>query len=124
MAQQYAKNYIKLNQKREALMVLMPHILSNGLASNDNLVKVAAKTFKDEYGNEKAKTEFAEVVKSLHHKKITIGKNEYDEFFVNLAGNEIKIEMPMMAYAETPDAERAIMIEQLNKSDFNKLLNE
>lgn len=122
MAMQFAKNYVKLGQNRKALEQLMPHILSTGLADNEEITMAAAAAFNIEFGT-RAKLVFDESIKTLYLKKEKEGNNFYDTYYINLFDTEIPLDQPFGVFAATPDEEKAMMYESLKNSHFNKLLN-
>lgn len=124
MATQYALNYIGLNDRKTALQYLLPQFLENGLANNKELVELAVKILKEEYGIEQSKLVFEKAKRTLNIKKIKQGKNEYNAYFIKFEEKEIELATPFEVYEAEPDKEMANMIDFLNNCYFSKLLNE
>lgn len=124
MATNYALSYIGLNDRKTALNYLLPYFLENDLTSNKELAELAAKTLKDEYGKDEAKMIFENAKKSLAIKDVGDKDEEYKVYYINFNGKNIELVTPFEVYAENADKEIANMREFLNKSYFNKLLNE
>lgn len=124
MATRYALNYIALNDRKTALTYLLPQIMETGLASNTELVLLAVKTFKEEYGDENARVIFDKIKNTLFSKKVEQGDADYDIYFIVFEGNTIELETPYYIYMPDTKDETVRMAEAINKSSFNKLLNE
>lgn len=124
IAQSYAKNYMGLKNPKNALKYLLPNIIDNGLADNNDLIKQTVTILKNEYGKEKAITLFNDAKNGLYSKKETSDKRIYNQYYISFGGDEIKLQTPWDIFSTNDAEEKELMKQHLEESQFNKLLNE
>lgn len=86
--------YLGLNQDEKALDILLPKILDNGLASNEEIVEISIKTLLKTYTKEELKTLFQNSFKNVFSEKETDKKykNPHNYYFIIFLNRKIKLE--------------------------------
>lgn len=124
MRELYARCYLGLNDTDKALKILLPSLLENGLASNSDLVIVAAETLLKKHSKGELKTLYENAFKSYKTEKIKPkNSDEYEKYYIIFLDTDIEINSWRLEVMR-PD-ERQKEIETICKtSQFYKLLNE
>jgi tetratricopeptide (TPR) repeat protein len=126
MAEQFAKNHVALGDNKTALKYLLPLVFNNLLADNTEVVQLAVTVITKELGKQEARRQFNEAKKSLLHKveKRPDYVGEHEFYFIKFMNMEIEVNMPLAAYTFPQGQAQGVMIDHIENSLMNKLLNE
>lgn len=123
MSTLYAKCYIGLNNKNEALKILLPNLLENGLANNSNLVELTHKILREQFSKDDLKTKYEQAFKNYQIEKIKNKDNEYENYFITFLDTKIKLSSWRLEYMK-PEEKQKEIDRMYTQSKFYKLLNE
>lgn len=123
-AKQYAKIYIGLGDKQKALDYLLPHIFNNGLASNSSLVELTINFLKDNYSQEKLRTDFENSTKNIYSKIEKNGDNEWTNYYIKYFDSEIEIPSWSLSFETDNEKTKSELEKTIKESEFYKKLNE
>ena len=123
-AKQYAKIYIGLGDKQKALDYLLPHIFNNGLASNSSLVELTINFLKDNYSQEKLRTDFENSTENIYSKVEKNGDNEWTNYYIKYFDSEIEIPSWNLSFETDNKKTKSELEKTIKESEFYKKLNE
>lgn len=123
-AKQYAKIYIGLGDKQKALDYLLPHIFNNELASNSSLVELTINFLKDNYSQEKLRTDFENSTKNIYSKIEKNGDNEWTNYYIKYFDSEIEIPSWSLSFETDNEKTKSELEKTIKESEFYKKLNE
>lgn len=123
-AKQYAKIYIGLGDNEKVLGYLLPYIFNNGLASNSSLVELTVNFLKDNYSQEKLRTDFENSTKNIYSKVEKNRKNEWTNYYTKYFGSEIEIPSWNLSFEADDEKIKSELEKTIKESEFYKKLNE
>ncbi len=119
----YAKCYLGLKDTAEALKILLPHIVENGLADNTDLVHLAYQTLLKKYSKDELKRRYIQAFKNCRTEKVKSKEYEYKRYFITFLDTKIELDSWSLGYTE-PNEQAKIIEELCKNSLFYNLLNE
>lgn len=122
-AKQYAKIYIGLGDNEKALGYLLPHIFNNGLASNSSLVELTINFLKNNYSQEKLRTDFENSTKNIYSKIEKKGDNEWNKYYIKYLDTEIEIPNWSLSFETDNEKTKSELEKTIKESEFHKKLN-
>lgn len=123
-AKQYAKIYIGLGDNEKVLSYLLPHIFNNGLASNSSLVELTTNFLKENYSQEKLRTDFENSTKNIYSKVEKNGDNEWTNYYIKYFDSEIEIPSWSLSFETYNEKTKSELERTIKESEFYKKLNE
>ncbi|MEY8868489.1 tol-pal system YbgF family protein [Meridianimaribacter flavus] len=123
-AKQYAKIYIGLGDNEKVLSYLLPHIFNNGLASNSSLVELTTNFLKENYSQEKLRTDFENSTKNIYSKVEKNGDNEWTNYYIKYFDSEIEIPSWSLSFETDNEKTKSELEKTIKESEFYKKLNE
>lgn len=123
-AKQYAKIYIGLGDKEKVLSYLLPHIFNNGLTSNSSLVELTTNFLKENYSQEKLRTDFENSTKNIYSKVEKNGDNEWTNYYIKYFDSEIEIPSWSLSFETDNEKTKSELEKIIKESEFYKKLNE